>query len=307
MSKLISILKSLTIIIVVAAGVYFLFMPDELVIEADIVAQVVMKNQSRGVVISGIPVTGLEVRIQGPKSSINKIKKNGLKYTLDLSDFEIGEKKLPILAKNLKLPQKIQVVKLAPAFLNVCAEIEIRKEISVEVALTGKPASGRIVTGAVAKPMSVLLCGPEKALAKMEIVKTKPIDVSGFSESFRSQAALDIDDDLNIVPLSGIIYANVFIRDAVVTKKISDIPLAAKNTKLGYTISPGKVSIEIKGPALKVASLLKESSLDISLDLNGLGPGVYVRRASITMPVGITLTNTDPEIFTVTLFKKKEK
>jgi hypothetical protein len=42
------------------------------------------------------------------------------------------------------------------------------------------------------------------------------------------------------------------------------------------------------------------------VDLADLKPGVYVRRASISLPLRITLVKANPELFTVTVTKKSQ-
>ena len=45
--------------------------------------------------------------------------------------------------------------------------------------------------------------------------------------------------------------------------------------------------------------------LQVYVDLKGLKPGVYKKRATITLPVKTTLIDAEPEIFKVKIMDKK--
>ena len=62
---------------------------------------------------------------------------------------------------------------------------------------------------------------------------------------------------------------------------------------------PEHVDITVRGPFCRVSALLPDKDISLTLMLKDLKLGVYVRRASIGMPVGISLVDVKPELFTV--------
>jgi hypothetical protein len=44
----------------------------------------------------------------------------------------------------------------------------------------------------------------------------------------------------------------------------------------------------------------------VLVELKNLSPGVYVRRATITLPVKTTLVKVEPELFTVKIIGRKQ-
>ena len=66
-----------------------------------------------------------------------------------------------------------------------------------------------------------------------------------------------------------------------------------------FKISPPAIEITVKGPARSVNFLPSDPDFDVYVDLKGLVPGVYVRRAVILLPLPTTLVKATPELFTV--------
>jgi len=109
---------------------------------------------------------------------------------------------------------------------------------------------------------------------------------------------LDVVADIEIYKkVPGVIHAEIFLKEKFSTKKFSNIPVKGKNTKYSYSITPSEINVEIKGPE-NILEKIKEK-INVYVDLKGLKPGIYVRRAVITLPVKTTLSGVEPEIFTV--------
>ncbi|MFH1102845.1 MAG: hypothetical protein V1714_03665 [Pseudomonadota bacterium] len=66
------------------------------------------------------------------------------------------------------------------------------------------------------------------------------------------------------------------------------------------------IDIEVKGPVHLIDQLEHNGTLHVYMDLKDLKAGIYPRRATISLPVGIVLVSTKPEIFTVTLLSPPE-
>ena len=130
-----------------------------------------------GLTITGPLVKGIEVHVRGPKSTVKILSDLKIRYVLDLSGAHVGINSIPIKKDRIILPEGISIVKINPTFLTVTIENEIKKELPVKILFSGKPATGFTVAGAVAKPLSVILQGPENILGPMDKVLTKPIGI----------------------------------------------------------------------------------------------------------------------------------
>lgn len=270
--------------------------------EAEFFIPVEISGIPSGLTVTGSHLKGIEVRVRGPKSALETLAKLKLKYLLDLSDAGVGVKTIYFDQTRMALPKGVTIIKIHPELLTVRLANEIKKEIPVILSLSGKPASGFIVAGAVAKPFSAVLRGPQNILGPMEKVLTKPIEIKGISESFKKETALDLAEDLEVISAAKIVLAEVFIEEKIVAKIYHDIPVEGRNSQYKYSISPPGVDIEVKGPVNVLEKLYAEKGIKVYIDLKGLKPGVYVRRAAIALPVKTTFAGAEPEIFTVKIY-----
>ena len=258
-----------------------------------------------GLTITGPSLKSIEVHVRGPRSALRSLSNLKIQYVLDLSGVHIGINSISIKKDRIILPKGISIIRINPTFLAVAIENKIKKELPVKISFSGKPAKGFIVSGAVAKPSSVIIQGPENILGPMDKVLTKPIEIKGLSESFKKEVALDLVEDLEIISPSEIIFAEILIEEKIVNKKFFDIPVEGKNSPFSYMITPPTLNIEVKGPVNIIEKLHTEKWITVYVDLKGLTPGIYVKRATITLPVKTTLIGVTPEIFTVKIGKEK--
>jgi YbbR domain-containing protein len=291
-------IKWLTVCLAIGICVYF-FLPAVSLDETDILIPVGFDKIPSGLTITSFSPKNIEVRVRGPKSAIKDMCNLKLRYSADLSDVSTGFNAIPVNLEYAGFPKKFSVINVNPAFLDVVADIEIYKKVPVEVFYTGEPASNFFVADALAKPSSLILRGPEKLLHPLVKVLTKSVDINGASDSFKKEITLDLPEDIDIVFPSGVIHAEIFLKEKFAIKKISNIPVKGKNTKYSYSITPPAINIEIKGPVNILEKLKTKEEINVYVDLKGLKPGIYVRRAAITLPVKTTLAGVEPEIFTV--------
>jgi len=278
-----------------------LLWPDSTVHETDLFIPVDLVKIPEGLTIVGPPLKGLEIRIRAPKSVIKTVSDLKLRYPVDLSGINVGVNTFPIDKDRIPLPKEILIMRINPSFLSVRVENEIKKDVPVMISFSEKPAPGFFVADAVAKPSSVVLRGPESVLGPIEMVLTQPINVKGLSESFKKEIALDLAEDLDIISPFKIILAEIFIEEKIVTRMFNNILVEGKDTPYKYSITPPSINIEVKGPVNILEKLQTENGLKVYVDLKALTPGVYVRRAAISLPVKTTLVNASPAIFTVKL------
>jgi len=291
-------IKWLTVCLAIGIGVYF-FLPAVSLDETDILIPVGFDKIPSGLTITNFSPKNIEVRVRGPKSAIKDMCNLKLRYSADLSDVSTGFNAIPVNLEHAGFPKKFSVINVNPAFLDIIADTEIYKKVPVEVSHTGEPASNFFVADALAKPSSLILRGPEKLLHPLEKVLTKSIDINGISETFKKEITLDLPAGIEIVFPSGVIHAEIFLNEKFAIKKFSNILVIGKNTKYSYSITPPVINIKIKGPVYILEKLKAKEVINVYVDLKGLKPGIYVRRAAITLPVKITLAGVEPEIFTV--------
>ncbi len=287
-------------------GCFFLLWHDSPFHETDIFIPIDPGKIPDGLSITDSPLKGIEVRVSCPESLVKTLSKIKPRYLLDLSDIKEGINNIPIRKDGIKLPGGISIINITPSFLIVKVEKELKKELPVIVSFSGKPAPGFFIY-AVTRPPSVMLKGPENILGPIEKIFTKPVDVNGLSESFKKEIALDLPECLDIISFSGIILTEVFIEEQIVAREFKNITVKGKDSAYTFSITPPAIDIEIKGPVNLLEKFYQENGLEVCIDLKGLKPGIYVRHASIILPVETILVGVNPEIFTVKIDGTKLK
>ncbi len=258
----------------------------------------------------------IEIHVKGPGRIIKQMANDNLSYNVDLytdlssdpagdsGSIEPGLYSIPVIENRISLHPGIRITSISPSFIIIKLDKMVKKHFHVFVPYSGKPAPGYIALPSESKPEKVELQGAASVIDSIKSVKTKPVDITGVKESFKREVPVNINKTSGIISKPEIILVSVPIKEKTIIKSFKHIPVKIKNNSTRkIIITPPEMEIQVKGYAniLKRKDLKK--ALRIYIDLKGLGPGVYVRRAIINLPVGMILTNTKPEIFTVTIEK----
>ena len=284
-------------VLAVCLSVLF-FWPQETLHESQIFLNLEAAGLPTGLTIRQMSHDGIEVHVRGSRQDIENLIGLGLKYPVDLGAASIGAHTVAIDQEHIPVPPGIEIDRVSPSELTILVEKEIQKSVPLSLTLTGKPAKGFSLADAAVQPAQVTLTGPESLVSPLARIETKPLDIDGFSESMKREVALDIPPWVVVAP-PAVFTAVVSIKEMVITRRLADIPVIGKNTDHSHTITPGTITIEVLGPATILENLEGKDRPEISVDLKGLAPGVYVRRAAIVLPVKTTLQAVEPELFTV--------
>jgi YbbR domain-containing protein len=138
---------------------------------------------------------------------------------------------------------------------------------------------------------------------EIQVLKTRPVDLTNARESFKKEMPLDIDSTRLVTADSPIIVVSVQIQEAQVEKSIEHIPVQIRNSSFSARIEPEVMTIAIKGPYSIIHNKETLDRIYAFVDLEGMTPGVYARHSYINIPVGLTMTRSDPRVFTVTIEK----
>ena len=263
-------------------------------------------NIPDGLTIIAPPTRVIEVVVRGAKSKIKKIlKTDTINYELDLSDAELGMNAFPVQLEDIVLPKGVSVLRSNLSLIIVKVDNLIQKELPVRVVLSGKPGPGYIIADSVVEPSKVTLAGPETILGPLTETKTKPIEITGAKDSLKKSAMLDLPEDVHAQQPENTIITHIYIEEKIIIKSFQQVKIVGKDTAYHYHVTPSTLDLSVKGPQKLVEKLSPETGLAVFIDLKGINPGVYVRYATIKVPVGVTLVSVKPEIYTVAISEKE--
>jgi YbbR domain-containing protein len=263
---------------------------------------VVPLNVQQGMLFTSTPpLLCIEAHVQGPDALLETLPSLKLTYDLDLSAMGIGFHTVPVQEDCLKLPQGISIVTITPSQIDFRLDEETEKAFPVKVICHGEPAPGYVLANTFAKPAIVMLKGPKYLIEDIQYISTRAIDVTGVSESFKKEITLDLIPYTQMVPTPSPIVAEITVAEEITTRILKDIKVQGRHVSRPFHISPPSITIEVKGPARTLSLFELRNDFNVYINLNDLQPGVFVRRATIELPVDITLIHADPHLFTVTI------
>ena len=282
-----------------------LLIPYVFIQESDIFIPIVSEKVPKGLIVTDMPFKGIAVHVRGLKSIVRALYRLKIRYTIDLSKVTIGVNIIPVRKARIPFPKGVSVLKINPTVIRVRVEKEIKKNLPVRISLTGTPANGFAVVNTKAEPASVTLRGSVATLGPMDEVSTKRLNITGRSGSFKKKMTLDLKENLRLVDSSEVIFAHVVIGERVIDKIFNNIPVIGKQTPYVYRITPTTITIKVKGPSNLIEKLSEDRGIQAYIDLQDLKPGKYKKRATITLPVKITLIDAKPEMFDINITNPK--
>ena len=209
-----------------------------------------------GATLAGTPPTTVTVRLRGPETLLRRVDPYDVAVRVDLRDAAAGERTVQLAPRDVAgVPPDVEVVLIEPERLRLTIARKLRKEIAVAPTIVGAPPRGYHVYGAVARPETLKVEGPEAQLASLARLKTDPIRVDRRSEPFvvRIAAVADVSG-VRIVdtrPLDVTVYVDL----APVQATIDRVPVVVAGAAAGTVTVPSTISVRVSAPSSLVPKL----------------------------------------------------
>lgn len=297
-----ALLVIITLALLLGAGLLFYEKQNEITLAIP----VTFEHISDGLIaVHYIPV--LEARLKGPSRGLKALKDRQLPYKIDLSTAKPGPLFIKISPEEIKVPWRVSVLQIDPASFTITIEKRIEKTVPIVADLNEDPAAAYIISRVVATPSMVRLTGPMSVLDKISAVRTTPVDVGGLTETIRKKVALNLNHNPHIQAIGdSLVEVEIVVEEKIVEKWL-DIAIQAIGSNYRYVITPDRIEILLRGPMNTLKKLAQDNGIQVYVDLEGLKPGTYVRRAVIKPPLNTALVEAKPEVFTVKLLSTGQK
>jgi YbbR domain-containing protein len=239
-----------------------------------------------------------EVTVTGTRSAVDRVDRVVLPVTIDTQTTDFVDMIQPKAVD--KNNQPIPEVTIDPAHVRTEVVLEKRgKTVSVVPQVTGTPAEGFVVQQQVAVPATVIVDGPENLLDDLLFISTAPVDITGATQSVSQTVPLvGLPDGVTLVePAQNEVEVRVAISSSGgQANLIPDMPITVVNLRDGLTarLDPSTIDISLSAPAT-LLSELTANDIAVTVDVAGLGPGVYTLTPTIDVPDDVTVTNADPQ------------
>jgi YbbR domain-containing protein len=280
--------------VVLAVGLWFMAVGRERA-EVGLTVPLEMKNFPADLVVANQVPDGISVRIRGSVPLTRQVADRGLRFSIDLSGAKAGPNHFTLLPEVLGLPRGLEVTRLTPSQVTVELEPVTLKRVNVLPVIKGEPVGGFVIEDIILEPKNVSLRGPQSILEKIDIIWTEPIDVTMASGSTTVPVKLAMPEVSVTLAEKVQITAHLEMREKIVTRAFSAVPVEGINTDLDYKITPETVEVTVSGPLSTMTELASGKALHVRLNLADLGPGQYRRPVDVSVPPDMEVVSVKPE------------
>ena len=267
--------------------------PDE--VRAPITVPVEIIGQDSSLVrTNGVPAV-IEVTLRAPQSVWEQLtaQENSVRAFLDLSGLSAGEHVVEIKVQVAVRPT--QIVLANPTTVTVILEPFATETLSLNLSLSGQPATGYRAGDAVTDPTEVVVSGPKSLIDKATRARVR-VNLSGSRESVDQAILIEVLDEQNS-PLDGITitpqtaHVNIPIsqqggfRDVAV-KVVVQGQQAAGYRLENISVFPPVVTVFASDPQLikNISGVVDTQPLDIQDAKNDI-----TTRLGLSLPENITI------------------
>ncbi|MCA9771287.1 MAG: hypothetical protein KC466_02705, partial [Myxococcales bacterium] len=291
--KLLSLLLALTI---------YLFVNYETTTEIGVPVPVELIGIPPNFTLIGQPPSTAHVRIEGPKTRLDSINRESLKFVVDLASAQEGLSTFKLSEEQLRLPQGCEVRSISPSAITVSLELTEKRKFPVYPHFEGEPPDDVVIGSIRVSPATIQISGPLSALDSIEFVRTTRISLRGRRESFVAKVGIDATGQ-PVAPTSND-PIQVFI-EFLSRKERGTLPAIPVETRgqLPYPIriEPPAIDVTLEGPPMAVRTLVRNRQLSAYVDIEGLEAGEYDRPIEFSFQGDQIIARSTPETVRVVL------
>ncbi|HOU13989.1 MAG TPA: CdaR family protein [Anaerolineae bacterium] len=244
------------------------------------------------------------VRVRGPSSWVAQVTQAQVTVDVQGQQSDVrGDYQPALLDQNEHVVSNVEVVPKVVTVNVPITQLGYVRDLAVNVALEGQPASGYRIANLVVNPQVVKVFGRvELVRAVPGYLQTQPVSLEGLTQSVTTSVALQMAEGLSLIsPPRPYVTVSLTI-EAIQSGLTLAVPpvirgLAADMTA---TVSIESVVLILNGP-LAIMEHLQVSDVRVVLDLTNLMPGDYTVIPVVKVPDAITVQNVIPEAIPVRL------
>ncbi len=178
---------------------------------------------------------------------------------------------LDLQPADLKLAEDaaVKAQDVQPRRIEVTLDTVSRRLVPVVPRVTIRPDTGFAVIGGIAlSPSSVYVHGPEAVVARIDSVRTVPLEITAVRDPVRRAVAIDT------APLGVAQVARKDVEisadiEAVSDRVLLDVPVQVRPDRGAWTAEPATVIVTLRGPTARVTQLSRDSIAVVASPASG--------------------------------------
>lgn len=143
-------------------------------------------SYSNGMEVTNSPISEVDLVVTGDKSKIDRLRREDLIVSVDLTDVKPGERVIQLTPENInvELPNGLKIDEIQPSKIAVRLEAVEEREVTVTPDTEGNVNEGFEIYGKTVLPARVRVRGPESFIKSLDSVSTEKINLDGHNADF---------------------------------------------------------------------------------------------------------------------------
>ncbi len=151
------------------------------------------RNVPKGLELLRESAKTVALNLRGQERLLKSLKPMDINVVLDLSNAKKGEMTFYLNKNDVLVPGTVDILRLEPTAVRVVLDESMVKTLPVKAAVIGAPEKGFKIASVDVKPSAVTVEGARSELARIAVLMTEPIDVTGFDSDIRETVRLNIN------------------------------------------------------------------------------------------------------------------
>ncbi|MGH7924114.1 MAG: CdaR family protein [Candidatus Binatus sp.] len=255
-----------------------------------------------GMVIVNHPPTQVKIEVTGPRTLLSLLEPERLTLKIDLRSVQTGQSEYKIYPAMFNVGRNTSVTSISPDQVSLDVDRVVTRDVPVHLAVEDKVAPGYTISSVDITPPSVTIVGPGRYVTPLASVNTEPFDLKGL--------AADTDRSVDIAPpdasvglSTGHVDVKVKIAEAITDREFRAVNVEVKDSDFKYRVEPKQATLTIRGPAVKLASLVPKGLAYV--DAKGVAPGSHELPLQVALPDGMQLVRQSPDKVRLRMYHEK--
>ncbi|MBS4534130.1 hypothetical protein GOQ29_00700 [Clostridium sp. D2Q-14] len=240
-----------------------------------------------------------EVLVRGPRSIVNKVNKVMATVNIDEIEKDISTS-VPMKLLNSD-NEEITRLEKEPNTVNVEVSILKLKDVEIEPVIEGAPSDNYQLEDIEVSPKKITIKGSEDVVKDIDVVKTKPINISQENNSVENEVELELPEG---VYLASDVKPKVTVNISKEERKTFEFDkeeIEGRNINEDYEFKlnesengKDKIKITIIGQKNQIKDIEKED-LKVYMDLKDLSVGNHAVGIEVEFPDDIEIEEINPD------------
>lgn len=245
-------------------------------------------------------VTPAEITVSGPQSLVESVNSLIVEVNLEGARTSVSQAYSVVPRDDAGNPVEGLVLSAEKVLVEVLIVQEMGyKTISVQPQVVGTVAFGYQIVGVVTDPSTTTVAGDPAALADMNFLGTRPIDISGATGDVAVSVEPALPDGVSLARAQPLLV-RILVSPIESSKTLEIAPVIKGGGDRLISVTPGAVQVTVSGP-MPILTKLKPQDVQVTVDATGLPLGAHIVKSTVTLVPLIKLVGTQPTEITITI------